>query len=117
MTRWFNFLFIGLVFLFFCSCSTTSTMDGELQAEIAQMRAEQEDMVDDLESSYNYDAVFADIGADFKRHNWIEWPLAATLWGMTFISTGHQRRDFKKLHKDMDRYFFNAPWDDPYLGD
>ena len=117
MTKWFTFILVGAMLFSLCACTSTSSASGEFQAEIAKMRAQWEDDVDDLESRYAWEQTFKNVGDDLKRHNWIEWPVAATLWGLTYVSTGHQRRDFLKLHRDMDRYFFNAPWDDPYLVD
>ena len=117
MTKWFTFVLVGAMFLAFCGCSSTSTASDDFQAEIAQMRADQEDMVDELQSKQRWDKTFRNVGDDLMRQNWLEWPVAIPLWGLTYVFTGHQRRDFLKLHRDMDRYFFNAPWDDPYLVD
>ncbi len=54
---------------------------------------------------------------DLARHNWwsLEWHLAGLEWFLTFISTGHMKPELKSYHEDMDRFLFNADWNDPYL--
>jgi len=117
MTRLFLMLLVGVVVLGFVGCGTTdeNPEQARLEALTAKYRSEQQDQVDRLASRYFWGKWHNTVSDDFARHNWIEYPYAAMMWGFSFISTGHQRRDFDDMHRGIDRYIFNAAWDDPTL--
>ncbi len=98
-----------------CGSTPSNNQGNELAKLRAKYRAQEEADVARLTSNYKWAKWKHEVKDDFARHNWIEWPFAGTMFFLTWISTGHQKRDFTQIHKEMDRYLFNAAWDDPYL--
>ena len=121
MIRCLLVLLVGTLLVTLTSCGSTTTRQDPAQADFAALmarhQAQQEADVARLTSDYYSKKWWDEVGDDFGRHNWIEYPYAAIMWGFSWLSTGHQKRDFVKMHRNMDRYFFNAAWNDPYLND